>query len=92
VAKLKQESRNAYITIEGHTDYMGSSSVNEKIGLERARAVEQYLYEEHRIPLHKMEVISYGGSEPGCAEHDARRPSRESPGRDQGPVVIGSTS
>ena len=64
VAKLKQESRNAYITIEGHTDYIGSSTVNEKIGLERARAVEQYLYEQHRIPLHKMEVISYGEANP----------------------------
>jgi outer membrane protein OmpA-like peptidoglycan-associated protein len=64
VAKLKQERRNMYITIEGHTDYIGSRTVNEKIGLERARAVEQYLYEQHRIPLHKMEVISYGEANP----------------------------
>jgi peptidoglycan-associated lipoprotein len=64
VAKLKQEPRNAFITIEGHTDYIGSTTVNEKVGLERARAVEQYLYEQHRIPLHKMEVISYGEANP----------------------------
>jgi outer membrane protein OmpA-like peptidoglycan-associated protein len=64
VARLKQQPTNAYITIEGHTDYIGSRTVNEKIGLERARAVEQYLYEQHRIPLHKMEVISYGEANP----------------------------
>lgn len=64
VATLKQESSGVYITIEGHTDHSGSSTVNERIGLERARAVEQYLYEQHRIPLHKMEVISYGEADP----------------------------
>jgi outer membrane protein OmpA-like peptidoglycan-associated protein len=45
-------------------DYVGPRTANEEIGLERARAVEQYLYEQHRIPLHKMEVISYGESNP----------------------------
>lgn len=64
VAKLKQQQANVFITIEGHTDYVGSRTVNERVGLERARAVEQYLYEQHRLPLHKMEVISYGEADP----------------------------
>jgi outer membrane protein OmpA-like peptidoglycan-associated protein len=64
VARLKQEPRTVYITIEGHTDSTGSRTVNERIGLERARAVEQYLYEQHRIPLHKMEAISHGEADP----------------------------
>ena len=64
VAKLKQQPSNVLITIEGHTDYIGSTTVNERVGLERAMAVEQYLYEQHRIPLHKMEVISYGEANP----------------------------
>jgi peptidoglycan-associated lipoprotein len=64
VTKLKKESRNVFITIEGHTDYIGPEAVNEEIGLERARAVEHYLYEQHQIPLHKMEVISYGEAKP----------------------------
>jgi len=39
-------------------------AVNEKIGLERAEAVKRYLYEQHQIPLHKMNVISYGEEKP----------------------------
>jgi outer membrane protein OmpA-like peptidoglycan-associated protein len=64
VARLKRELRNMFITIEGHTDYIGSTTVNDRVGLERARAVQEYLYEQHRIPLHKMEVISYGEANP----------------------------
>jgi peptidoglycan-associated lipoprotein len=64
VVKLKQEPRNVFITIEGHTDSTGSKAVNDRVGLDRAKAVEQYLYEQHQIPLHKMEVISYGENNP----------------------------
>jgi outer membrane protein OmpA-like peptidoglycan-associated protein len=64
VTKLKQEPRNVFITIEGHTDNIGSKAINERVGLERAKAVEQYLYEQHQIPLHKMEAISYGEENP----------------------------
>ena len=46
---------------------------NEKIGLERAQAVERYLYEQFQIPLHKMNIISYGESKPVGAEQDERR-------------------
>jgi outer membrane protein OmpA-like peptidoglycan-associated protein len=64
VAKLKDEPKNVFITIEGYTDNVGSKAVNERIGLERAKAVQQYLYEKHQIPLHKMDVISYGEENP----------------------------
>jgi peptidoglycan-associated lipoprotein len=64
VTKLKKEPRNVFITIEGYTDNVGSTTVNESIGLERAKAVERYLYEQHQIPLHKMDVISYGEENP----------------------------
>jgi len=37
---------------------------NENLGLERAEAVKRYLYEQHQIPLHKMNVISYGEEKP----------------------------
>jgi outer membrane protein OmpA-like peptidoglycan-associated protein len=64
VAKLTQQPRNLFITIEGHTDSVGPSTVNDRIGLERAMAVEQYLYQQHQIPLQKMEAISYGEENP----------------------------
>ncbi len=64
VAQLKQDPKNVFIEIEGHTDNVGSKAVNEKVGLERAQAVERYLYEQYQIPLHKMNVISYGEDKP----------------------------
>ena len=38
--------------------------INEKLGMERAEAVKRYLYEQHQVPLHKMNVISYGEEKP----------------------------
>jgi outer membrane protein OmpA-like peptidoglycan-associated protein len=64
VSQLKQDPKNVWIEIEGHTDSVGDKIVNQKIGLERAEAVERYLYEQYQIPLHKMNVISYGAEKP----------------------------
>jgi outer membrane protein OmpA-like peptidoglycan-associated protein len=64
VSTLKQDPKNVYIEIEGHTDNVGTKEVNEKIGMERAEAVKKYLYEQYQIPLHKMNVISYGEDKP----------------------------
>ncbi len=64
VAHLKQDPKNIYLEIEGHTDNVGDKMVNEKIGLARAEAVKKYLYEQYQIPLHKMNVISYGEDKP----------------------------
>jgi outer membrane protein OmpA-like peptidoglycan-associated protein len=64
VQQLKQDPKNVYIEIEGHTDNVGSKVTNEKIGLERAEAVKRYLYEQFQVPLHKMNVISYGEDKP----------------------------
>jgi outer membrane protein OmpA-like peptidoglycan-associated protein len=64
VAQLKANPNGGYIEIEGHTDNVGSKDVNYKLGLERAEAVKRYLYENQQIPLHKINVISYGEEKP----------------------------
>ena len=64
VAQMKQDPKNIYLEIEGHTDSIGAPATNEKIGLARAEAVKRYLYEQYQIPLHKMNVISYGKDKP----------------------------
>jgi len=64
VAQLKQDPKNIYLEIEGHTDNIGPKMINEKIGLERAQAVQRYLYEQYQVPLHKMNIISYGQEKP----------------------------
>ena len=64
ISKLQQDPKNVYIEIEGHTDNVGAAEYNEKLGLERAEAVKRYLYEKYMVPLHKMNVISYGETKP----------------------------
>ncbi|HEY3886209.1 MAG TPA: OmpA family protein [Vicinamibacterales bacterium] len=64
VAQLKANPNGAYIEIEGHTDNVGAKDINYRIGLERAEAVRRYLYEHDQVPLHKMNVISYGEDNP----------------------------
>jgi outer membrane protein OmpA-like peptidoglycan-associated protein len=64
VAQLKQDPKNIFLEIEGHTDNVGTAQTNEKIGLERAEAVKKYLYDQYQIPLHKMNVTSYGKEKP----------------------------
>jgi len=64
ITQLKADPKGAYFEIEGHTDNVGDKVYNEKLGLERAEAVKRYLYEQHQIPLHKMNVITYGEDKP----------------------------
>ena len=64
VNQLKQDPKAVYIEIEGHTDNVGGRELNERLGMERAEAVKRYLYEQHQVPLHKINVISYGEEKP----------------------------
>jgi outer membrane protein OmpA-like peptidoglycan-associated protein len=65
VGQLKgQAGKDLYIEVEGHTDNVGSKDTNYELGLERAEAVKRYLYMQHQIPLHKINVISYGEEKP----------------------------
>jgi peptidoglycan-associated lipoprotein len=64
VNKLKADPQNVFIEIEGHTDNVGSVEGNERLGMERAETVKRYMYEQHQIPLHKMNVISFGEGKP----------------------------
>ena len=64
VSRLKADPKGIFIEIEGHTDNVGSKEYNQTLGLERAEAVKRYLYEAHQVPLHKINVISYGEDKP----------------------------
>jgi peptidoglycan-associated lipoprotein len=64
INQLKADPKGVFIEVEGHTDNVGSKEVNERIGMERAEAVKRYIYESHQVPLHKINVISYGEDKP----------------------------
>lgn len=81
VQQLKQDPKNVFIEIEGHTDNVGDRAINEKVGLARAEAVQRYLYEQYQIPLHKMNIISYGQDKPAA-------PNKTKAGRAQNRRVV----
>jgi len=64
INQLKADPKGVFIEIEGHTDNVGPKEVNQRLGLERAEAVKRYIYEAHQVPLHKINVISYGEEKP----------------------------
>jgi peptidoglycan-associated lipoprotein len=61
---LKEDNKNVFIEIQGHTDSRGEVDLNLRLGEARAEAVRRYLNMEAGIPLHRMAVISYGESAP----------------------------
>ena len=63
-SRVKGLDRTVYLEIEGHTDNIGSDAYNEKLAEQRAEAVRDYLAEKAGIPLHAMNIISYGESKP----------------------------
>ncbi len=78
ITQIKADPKGVYFEIEGHTDNTGSKMINEKLGMERAEAVKRYLYEQHQVPLHKMNVISYGEDKPASPNNtrDGRAQNR----------------
>ncbi len=62
--KLKAENKGVYVEVQGHTDNVGSAKYNEDLGESRAEAVRLYLNQKQGFPLHRMNVISYGKTEP----------------------------
>jgi outer membrane protein OmpA-like peptidoglycan-associated protein len=64
INQLKADPKGVFIEIEGHTDNVGSVDLNQRLGMERAESVKRYIYESHQVPLHKINVISYGEEKP----------------------------
>jgi peptidoglycan-associated lipoprotein len=62
--KVKADNRGLWIEIEGHTDSSGEPAYNKELGLKRAEAVRDYLYQAHGIPLHRISVYSFGEEQP----------------------------
>jgi outer membrane protein OmpA-like peptidoglycan-associated protein len=61
--KLKEDNRNVYLEIQGHTDARGPVSANARLGEERAEAVRLFM-NQHGVPLNRMATISYGKKDP----------------------------
>jgi OmpA-OmpF porin, OOP family len=52
------------IVVEGHTDAKGSDAYNMKLSERRAKAVETYLVQKHRIEVSRIRAVGKGEGEP----------------------------
>jgi outer membrane protein OmpA-like peptidoglycan-associated protein len=57
-----RSSPNEVFLIEGHTDFPGSSDLNEKLSLSRAQAVNDYLVGLGAVPSRNLVYYGYGRS------------------------------
>ncbi len=62
--KVKNENKNVYVEIQGHTDSTGTPEYNLTLGQARAENAMRYLAMQDNFPLHRMNVISYGDTKP----------------------------
>lgn len=61
--RILEENPNVRITVEGHTDALGTDAYNEALSIRRAETVFQFL-REGGIDADRMQVIGYGESRP----------------------------
>jgi len=52
------------LTIEGHTDNVGSSAANQKLSDKRAAAVKTYLVNTYAIDAARLKSVGYGATRP----------------------------
>jgi outer membrane protein OmpA-like peptidoglycan-associated protein len=64
VAQLVKASQDTTLTIEGHTDNIGSADYNQKLSEERAAAVRDALVTRYAIPANRLTAKGYGLTRP----------------------------
>jgi outer membrane protein OmpA-like peptidoglycan-associated protein len=69
VLPLLDADKNFFLELQGHTDGFGEEAYNFQLGLNRARAVMGYLYQEHGFSLQRMNGFSCGELKP-VADND----------------------
>ncbi len=60
------------ITVEGHTDRIGSAAYNEKLSLQRADVVKGYLVNTGRVDASKVSAVGKGESAPQTKPEDCK--------------------
>lgn len=57
---IKLLAPNSIVTVEGHTDAVGTDAYNLELSRNRARAVRDYLVEHHGIDAARLKTVGYG--------------------------------
>jgi NitT/TauT family transport system substrate-binding protein len=68
IKELIQGFEKAYVRVEGNTDNTGQPKTNDRLSLDRANAVVNYLVTEHHLDRNKFIVVGNGSRSPvpGC--------------------------
>lgn len=71
IKELAQGFAGAYIRVEGNTDNVGGTQINDKLSLNRATAVVSYLVNEHKFDQNKFIIVGNGSKKPvaGCDDN-----------------------
>jgi OmpA-OmpF porin, OOP family len=65
-------TRFEQVTVEGHTDRLGSSAYNQKLSMERAEAVKAYLVTSGGVDGAKINAVGKGKSQPMTKAADCK--------------------
>jgi len=60
------------ITVEGHTDRLGSQAYNQKLSMRRAEAVKSYLVSAGGVDAGRVSAVGKGESQPVTKAEDCR--------------------
>ena len=63
IIRILDQYPNSRFTVEGHTDSVGSNSLNQKLSEERANSVRDFLINEG-IDASRLEAVGYGEERP----------------------------
>lgn len=61
---IKLLAPKSIVTVEGHTDAVGSDAYNLELSRGRARAVRDYLVQHHGIEAARLKTVGYGEGRP----------------------------
>ncbi|MGI6680656.1 MAG: OmpA family protein [Bdellovibrionota bacterium] len=70
IANMLKEKLGVNVVLSGHADYIGSDTYNQKLGLDRAKALKDELV-SLGVPSDRISTVSFGKERPVLGEKDA---------------------
>jgi OOP family OmpA-OmpF porin len=69
------------VTVEGHTDRLGSTTYNQSLSEQRAEAVKNYLVTQGKVDPAKIKAVGMSESNPVTKPEDCKGNTQSKPGR-----------
>ena len=69
ISSLLNSTDGLRVVLQGHADYIGSETYNEKLGMDRAEAVRQELV-SLGVPADRLSTVTFGESQPVFSEQE----------------------